>query len=144
MPTLKDVDITIVDADGTERPIPGVADITWTVGEGKVAEARLVIRGVEVDVEGIQPLALDAPRTAEVVQDGSDGPRRHAVTLGTALPAEMARVRDEVLPFYTPEVNGQFAAAAMRASLDAAAKALAEGDAVMMLHAYEDLKGFTL
>lgn len=63
-------------------------------------------------------------------------------TLGEALPAEMARVRDHVLPFYTPEVNGQFAAAMMRQSLDAAAKALAEGDVVAMLRCYEDLKGY--
>lgn len=64
-------------------------------------------------------------------------------TLGDALPREMARVRDEVLPFYTPAVNGQFAAALMRKSLDDAAKALAEGDVVAMLAAYENLKGFS-
>lgn len=64
-------------------------------------------------------------------------------TLGDALPKEMARVRDHVLPFYTPEVNGQFAAAMMRHALDEAAKALAEGDVIAMLRAYETLKGFT-
>lgn len=63
-------------------------------------------------------------------------------TLGTALPREMARVRDHVLPYYTPEVNGQFAAAMMRADLDAAAKAMAEGDTVEMLRVYESLKGW--
>jgi hypothetical protein len=65
-------------------------------------------------------------------------------SLGTALPREMARVRDEVLPYYTPEVNGQFAAAMMRRSLDEAAKALAEQDVVAMLRCYEDLKGFNV
>lgn len=63
-------------------------------------------------------------------------------TLGNALPREMARVRDHVLPHYTPEVNGQLAAALMRRSLDLATKALAEGDVVAMLAAYEDLKGW--
>lgn len=61
-------------------------------------------------------------------------------TLGEALPREMARVRD--LPYYTPEVNGQFAAAMMRSDLDAAAKAMAEGDVVAMLRCYESLKNW--
>ena len=68
-------------------------------------------------------------------------------TLGDALPREMARVRDEVLPYYTPEVNGQFAAAMMRKvmmrkDLDAAAKAMAEGDTIEMLRVYKSLKGW--
>ena len=63
-------------------------------------------------------------------------------TLGTALPREMARVRDDVLPYYTTEEGGQFAATMMRADLDAAAKALAEGDVVAMLRVYESLKGW--
>lgn len=67
-----------------------------------------------------------------------------AYSLGEALPREMARVRDEIMPGYI-EIGapGFFALAMMRASLDAAAKALAEGDVVAMLCAYEDLKGFT-
>lgn len=64
-------------------------------------------------------------------------------TLGEALPREMARVRDHVLPFYTPEVNGQFAAAMMRGDIDAAAKAIAEGDTIEMLRVYESLKGWS-
>ncbi len=72
----------------------------------------------------------------------SEGIRVMANSLGEALPLEMARVRDKVLPFYTPEVNGQFAAAMMRHALDEAAKALAEGDVIAMLHAYEQLKGY--
>lgn len=63
-------------------------------------------------------------------------------TLGDALPREMARVRDHVLPYYTPEVNGQFAAMGMRRDLDEAARALAEGDVVAMLRVYESLKGW--
>lgn len=64
-------------------------------------------------------------------------------TLGEALPREMARVRDEVMPPYL-EIGapGFFALAMMRQSLDAAAKAMAEGDVVAMLRVYEELKGF--
>lgn len=66
-------------------------------------------------------------------------------TLGEALPAEMARVRDKVMPAYI-EIGppGQFALAMMRASLDVATKALAEGDVIAMMRAYEDLKGYEL
>lgn len=65
-------------------------------------------------------------------------------TLGDALPREMARVRDEVLPVYLSFASGLFAATLIRASLDAAAKALAEGDIVAMLRAYDSLKGYEL
>lgn len=66
-------------------------------------------------------------------------------TLGTALPKEMTRVRDVVMPAYI-EIGpaGAIALAMMRASLDQAQKAMAEGDVVAMLRAYEDLKGYTL
>lgn len=65
-------------------------------------------------------------------------------TLGDALPAEMARVRDEVMPAYLAiGPPGLLALAMMRADLDCAAKALAEGDAVACLAAYESLKGYT-
>jgi hypothetical protein len=62
-------------------------------------------------------------------------------TLGEALPLEMARVRDDVMSAYQ-EIGpaGAFALAGMRADLDAAAKALAEGDVVAMLRVYESLK----
>ena len=55
-------------------------------------------------------------------------------TLGDALPREMARVRDKVMPAYH-DVGpaGGFALAFMRRDLDLAAKALAEGDVVAML-----------
>lgn len=64
-------------------------------------------------------------------------------TLGDALPREMARVRDEVLPMYLEIPTGIFAAIMMRNALNAAAKAMAEGDVVAMLRAYEELKGFS-
>jgi hypothetical protein len=75
--------------------------------------------------------------------DGSEDEKRPD-TLGEALPKEMARVRDELMPRYTAiGLHGQFGLAMMRAALDAAARALAEGDVVAMLRAYEALKGFT-
>lgn len=66
-------------------------------------------------------------------------------SLGTALPKEVARVRDEVLPEYLKiGAPGMFAAAMMRADLDAASKAMIEGDVVAMLRVYESLKGYAL
>ena len=64
-------------------------------------------------------------------------------TLGEALPREMARVRDKVMPAYI-EIGppGAFALAVMRADLDRATKALAEGDVVAMLQAYNALKEY--
>lgn len=70
---------------------------------------------------------------------------QQTTTLGDALPAEMARVRDKVLPVYVSiGPPGAIAAAMMRASLDGAARALASGDVVAMLVAFEDLKGYEL
>lgn len=68
-----------------------------------------------------------------------------ATTLGDALPAEMARVRDEVMPAYL-EIGpaGQFALMFMRQALDEAAKAMAEGDVIAMVRAYQTLKDFEL
>lgn len=67
------------------------------------------------------------------------------VTLGDALPREMARVRDEVMPAYL-EIGaaGAMALMLMRASLDRAAKAMIAGDAVGMLAAYTDLTGYNV
>jgi hypothetical protein len=66
-------------------------------------------------------------------------------TLADELPAQMARVRDHVLSYYlAPELNGagMIAATLMRASLDAAAKAMMSGDVVEMIRCCEDLKGY--
>lgn len=64
-------------------------------------------------------------------------------SLGEALPKEMARVRDVVMPQYASiGPSGQFALAFMRQDLDAAAKALAEGDVVAMLRVYQKLKEY--
>lgn len=64
-------------------------------------------------------------------------------TLGDALPKEMARVRDEVMPAYQSiGPSGSLALAMMRADLDAAAKAMIEGDVVAMVKVYQSLKGY--
>lgn len=65
-------------------------------------------------------------------------------SLGTELPKEMARVRDRLLPLYDslPNRAGMFAATMMRAELNRATKALAEGDLAQMIRSYESLKGF--
>jgi len=73
----------------------------------------------------------------------SDNERAAPDTLGDALPREMARVRDEVMPSYL-EIGpaGAFALTFMRGDLDRAAKALAEGDVAEMIRAYEALKEY--
>lgn len=63
-------------------------------------------------------------------------------SVGTELPKEMTRVRDELLPVYDSIPTGAFAAILMRAALDDAAAALAKGDVVRMIRAYDLLKGF--
>lgn len=65
-------------------------------------------------------------------------------SLGTALPAEMARVRDKVLPAYLAIPTGILAATMMRHDLDRAAKALAEGDVAAMIEVYGALKEWKL
>ena len=66
-------------------------------------------------------------------------------SLGEALPREMARVRDVVMPAYA-EIGepGVYALAMMRADLDLAAKAMIEGDVVAMLRIYKQLKEWRL
>jgi len=64
-------------------------------------------------------------------------------TLGDALPKEMARVRDTIMPMYIKiGAPGQIALAMMRHDLDLAAKAMIEGDTIAMIAAYETLKGY--
>lgn len=61
-------------------------------------------------------------------------------SLGEALPKEMARVRDHVLPHYAAiGPAGAIGAAFIRNHLDRAAKAMAEGDLVGMIAAYKAL-----
>lgn len=66
-------------------------------------------------------------------------------TLGEALPLEMARVRDKVLPFYLEiGLGGSFGAMTIRDALDRAARSLAEGDVVAMIHSYKELQEIEL
>jgi hypothetical protein len=66
-------------------------------------------------------------------------------TLGDALPKEMARIRDEVMPAYQSiGPAGGFALTLMRTSLDRAAKAMAEGDLPEMIAVYKDLQSYKL
>lgn len=66
-------------------------------------------------------------------------------TLGDALPKEMARVRDKILPEYLSiGPSGKFAVAMMRADLDKAAVAMIKGDCVAMIQVYESLKDYKL
>lgn len=76
---------------------------------------------------------------------GREGDGMSNDSLGTALPAEMARVRDEVLPAYL-EIGqaGSFAVAMIQMHLDKAAAAMATGDVIAMLSAYQALKETTL
>ena len=68
-----------------------------------------------------------------------------AASLGEELPREMARVRDKVIPEYLAiGSSGLFALTMMRADLDAAARALAEGDVLAMIRVYESLKGYSV
>jgi hypothetical protein len=69
-------------------------------------------------------------------------------TLAEALPAEMARVRDEVLPQYLalrgmPNVVVEPQITIMRAELDEATRATMAGDVVAMLKAYNSLKEYS-
>lgn len=74
-----------------------------------------------------------------------DSQTTHVQTLGEALPLEMARVRDVVMPPYRDiGPSGVPALMMMRHALDQAAQALAEGDVVAMIHWYRELKDFSL
>lgn len=67
-------------------------------------------------------------------------------TVADALLVEMTRVRDAVMPHYLrlPDMGGAFALEGMRRDLDAAARALAEQDAVACIRALNALRGYTI
>lgn len=66
-------------------------------------------------------------------------------TLGDELPRQIARVRDELIPAYMEcGPGGAFAIAMMRADLDAASKAMIEGDTVAMLRICQKLQDWKL
>lgn len=66
-------------------------------------------------------------------------------SVGEALPKEMARVRDVVIPAYQEcGPTGQIAIALMKLDLDAASRAMAEGDTVAMIQALVALRSTKL
>lgn len=67
-----------------------------------------------------------------------------ADTLGDALPREIARVRDEVMPAYQDiGPAGYFVIGAMQADIAHANDAIAAGDIVAMARAYARLTEYT-
>lgn len=62
-------------------------------------------------------------------------------TLGDVLPEQIDRV-EGLIALYRSVPNGQFAAALMQQNIDAAHKAMMEGDLAGMIAAYQDLKGW--
>lgn len=65
-------------------------------------------------------------------------------TLGDALPKEVARVRDEVLPAYKAIGQpGAIASRLMEIDLQEAGRAMLSGDVVAMIRVYKSLQGWT-
>ncbi len=64
-------------------------------------------------------------------------------SLGVELPKETARVREILGHYKEIEPSGAFGAAMIEQSLQAADKAMIEGDVVAMIAAYNDLKKIT-
>lgn len=65
-------------------------------------------------------------------------------SLGEALPEEQARVRELIIQYRDPILNGAggLAAAMMELSLQKADRAVISGDVIQMMTAYEDLKEY--
>ena len=65
-------------------------------------------------------------------------------SLAEALLKEQARVRELIVMYRDPALNGagNLAAAMMEQSLAAADRAIVSGDVVSMIRCYEDLKGY--
>ena len=63
-------------------------------------------------------------------------------TVGDALPREIARVRDEVIPAYMAiGAPGMFVLPMIRAALDKASRAMIEGDVVAAVRSLIELRG---
>lgn len=66
-------------------------------------------------------------------------------TVGDALPREMARIRDVVIPAYQSiGPAGGFAIAMMRQDLDRATQSMISGDVIGMISALKSLKEYKL
>lgn len=66
------------------------------------------------------------------------------VSLAEALPLEIQRIREEVMPIYQTIPTGALAVLMMKQDLLKASAAMAEQDTVGMLRAYEALRGYQL
>ena len=62
-------------------------------------------------------------------------------TLGDALPREIARCQELLIDYASIGPAGNFGVMMIRQDIAAGVKALAEGDVIAMLKAYEALKG---
>ena len=115
-------------------PIPHLPEILALAGLGGACSAAPLGPAVVAVLLG--------GKAGGVVSEGAPADAA-PMSLGEALPLEMARVRDHVMPSYI-EIGppGRFALAMMRADLDFAAKAMVEGDLPAMIAVYDRLKGF--
>ena len=69
---------------------------------------------------------------------------REVTSIADAIQEEIKRVREVLIPAYEEiGLAGQPAIYMMNMSLDAATKALAEGDCVAIIQCYQDLKDYT-
>jgi hypothetical protein len=66
-------------------------------------------------------------------------------SLGEALPQEQARVRELILQYRDPMLNGagEIAARMMEADLQETDRVVMSGDVVAMIRCYQTLKGYT-
>lgn len=66
-------------------------------------------------------------------------------SLAEALPKEMARVRDQVMPYYQEiGMAGKPALFLMQKELDEAARAIMNGDLPEMIRLYQSLQGWNV
>lgn len=68
-------------------------------------------------------------------------PKNEMDTLGDALPREIKRCQELLIDYAAIGPAGNFGAAMIRMDIAAGIKAMAEGDPVAMIRAYEALKG---
>jgi hypothetical protein len=69
--------------------------------------------------------------------------KKEPVSLAEALPLEIKRVQELIELYRSIGPAGVFAIGFMRYSLGRAIEAMASGDLVGMIRAYDDLKGYT-
>jgi len=69
---------------------------------------------------------------------------RSSETLADALPREMERIRNEVMPVYQTIPTGALAVLMMKQDLLRASAAISEQDTVAMIRALDALRGYSL